>query len=379
MPPALLDALITEALSDVDLLFIEGAMGLFDGVPGNHEASGAVSDLAARYGLPVILVLDVSAQAQTAAAVLRGMATHDPRVKIAGVVLNRVASDRHRDLVFGAMRGMGIPILGSIPRDSALALPARHLGLVQAGEHADLGALLDRIADTVEGHVDLDGVLALARPLDVYAACGTLPLAPPGNRIALASDAAFTFMYPHLLSAWRKAGAKVTTFSPLADEPPPDFCDCCWLPGGYPELHARRLAEARKFREGLRRFARTRPVHGECGGYMVLGESLQDADGVRHTMAGLLSHSTSFASRHLHLGYRQARLLTDCPIGPRGTVLRGHEFHYSTLSTRGDDAYLAEITDAQGRRIGPAGGWRGNVTGTFFHAIASETVVPSVH
>ena len=144
----------------------------------------------------------------------------------------------------------------------------------------------------------------------------------------------------------------------------------CWLPGGYPELHAGALASARRFRRGLAQFAERRPVHGECGGYMVLGESLEDAAGTRHAMTGLLGHSTSFAKRRLHLGYREARLLAPCPLGTTGALIRGHEFHYATLITAPGDEPLAELSDAEGRALGPAGGRRGLVTGTFFHAIA---------
>src|SRR5205807_10422188 len=128
---------------------------------------------------------------------------------------------------------------------------------------------------------------------------------------------------------WRRAGAEIAAFSPLADEPPPEHCDSCWLPGGYPELHAGTLANAARFRDGLARFAQSRPVHGECGGYMLLGQTLEDADGVRHAMTGLLSHSTSFAQRKLALGYREVRLLSDGPLGVADSLIRGHEFHYA--------------------------------------------------
>jgi cobyrinic acid a,c-diamide synthase len=197
-------------------------------------------------------------------------------------------------------------------------------------------------------------------------------LRPPGQRIALAADSAFSFVYPHVLSGWRRAGAEVKTFSPLADEPPPAHCDACWLPGGYPELHAGALAAAHRFRAGITRFAQTRPVHGECGGYMILGEGLEDADGVRHPMLGLLGHATSLAARKLHLGYRRARLLADGALGAAGTVIRGHEFHYAALVSAGHDEPLADLADAEGEPLGPAGGRRGHVSGTFFHAIAEE-------
>jgi cobyrinic acid a,c-diamide synthase len=376
MPPSLLDALLAESARECDMLVIEGVMGLFDGVPGLSERTGAAADLAARYALPVLLVLDVSAQAQSAAAVVRGFVSHDPNARIGGVVLNRVGSDRHRAMVAEAIAQLGIPVIGALPRDDQIVLPERHLGLVQASEHGDLSARIERLADMAERCLDLDALRACTAPLVVeqVAPCAVAALPPPGQRIALASDAAFTFVYPHLVASWRKAGAEIVAFAPLADEPPPESCDVCWLPGGYPELHAGALASARRFRDGLTRFARTQPVHGECGGYIVLGEGLEDAHGVRHAMTGLLGHATSFAKRKLHLGYREARLRADSPIGSRGVVVRGHEFHYASLLASGTDEPLVELTDAQGQAVGMDGGRRGRVTGTFFHAIAQKEI-----
>ena len=372
MPGALLDALAAQSADDADIFVIEGVMGLFDGASGATGRSGATADLAAHFGLPVALVLDVARQAQSAAAVVRGFAAHDPAVRIAGVILNRVASEKHRALVGDAVAALGIPVFGAVPREAALALPERHLGLVQAGEHADLAALIDRLAAMAERHLDLDALIASAAPLRVGVANAVaMTLPPPGQRIALAQDRAFSFVYPHLVEAWRRAGAEIVPFSPLADEPPATRADCCWLPGGYPELHADALAMAEQFKSGLRRFAETRPVHGECGGYMVLGESLEDAAGKPRAMAGLLGHTTSFAKRKLHLGYRSARLLSDTVLGRKGALVRGHEFHYASLICAGGDESFAELRDGEGRAIGKAGGRRGRVTGTFFHAIAA--------
>jgi cobyrinic acid a,c-diamide synthase len=374
MPPALLDALAVRAADDADIFIIEGVMGLFDGASGIAGRRGATADLAAHFGLPVVLVLDISRQAQSAAAVVRGFASHDSAVRIAGVILNRTASEKHRALVADAIAALGIPVLGAVPREAALALPERHLGLVQAGEHADLAALIDRLAATAERHLDLNGIIAKAAPLRIGAAdAGASALPPPGQRIALAHDRAFSFVYPHLVDAWRRAGAEIVPFSPLADEPPAEGTDCCWLPGGYPELHAEALAAAHRFNSGLRRFAETRPVHGECGGFMVLGESIEDAAGKSHVMTGLLGHTTSFARRKLHLGYRTARLLSDTVLGREGAVVRGHEFHYATLASSGDDESFAELCDGEGRALGKSGGRRDRVTGTFFHAIAAAT------
>ena len=372
MKPALLDALMGEAASDAEMLVLEGAMGLFDGIEAGPRRSGSTADLAARFGLPVLLIVDVSGQSQSAAALVRGFAGHDPEVRIGGVVLNRVGSERHLRLVSCAVAGLGIPVLGAMRRDEAISLPERHLGLVQAVEHGDLDQRLAYLAALAEKHLDLDAILKLATPPRLSSANAETAFPPPGRRIALARDEAFTFIYPHLIDCWRKGGAEIVPFSPLADEAPPEDCDSCWLPGGYPELHAGRLGDAQRFREGLSHFAATRPVHGECGGYMVLGEVLADADGVSHRMTGLLGHATSFAERKLHLGYREARLLASGPLGREGARLRGHEFHYASLLSTGNDAPFAELADGQGQPVGMTGGRRGRVTGTFFHVIAAE-------
>jgi cobyrinic acid a,c-diamide synthase len=372
MPPPLLQTLMARATDTTDLVVVEGVMGLFDGVPANPDRDGSSGSIAAQFRLPVILVLDVTAQSQSAAAVVRGFAAHRPDVHVTGVVLNRVGSERHRKLITDAIAVLNIPVVGAVPRDTAFALPERHLGLVQADEHGDLAKRITALADMAETHLDLDAILALAAPIETSSLNATATaLPPPGQRIALASDAAFSFIYPHLIAGWRDAGAEIIRFSPLADQAPPADCDSCWLPGGYPELHAGALAAATTFQEGLVHFAQTRPVHGECGGYMVLGKGLEDADGQRHAMTGLLSHTTSFQKRKLHLGYREARLLVDSVIGSTGMIVRGHEFHYASLTDIGHDEPLVELTNADGHALPERGGRRGHVTGTFFHAIAA--------
>ncbi|MFK8250489.1 cobyrinate a,c-diamide synthase [Ancylobacter terrae] len=372
MPPALIGALLAEAAEDADLVIVEASMGLFDGISGEPGRSGAAADLAARFGLPVLLVADISGQSQSAAAVVRGFALHDPQVRIGGVILNKVASERHRSQAMEAIAATGVAVLGSLPRDATLTLPERHLGLVQAQEHAELDRHFARLADAAEAHVDLDALMAFGAPLRPAGDIAGVALPPPGRRIALASDAAFSFVYEHVLAGWRRAGATLAPFSPLADEAPADDCDACWLPGGYPELHAARLAGAATFKAGMRHFAETRPVHGECGGYMVLGTALEDAEGTVHPLLGLLGHATSFARRRLNLGYRKARPIAASPIGAAGMALRGHEFHYASVTVRGDDEPLVMLADGQGRDLGPAGSRRGLVSGTFFHAIALE-------
>ncbi|MBY9061643.1 cobyrinate a,c-diamide synthase [Sphingomonas yunnanensis] len=368
MPGALLDALVARA-GDAELALAEASMGLFDGVatPG-QSGTGAGAEIARRFGWPVVLVLDVSGQAQSAAATALGFATLDPELRLAGVILNRVASARHERLARAGMAAAGIAVLGALPRAPELRLPERHLGLVQAGEHADLEERIGAHAAFVRAHLDLAALRALAAGGRAEAASPRID--PPAQRIALAQDAAFSFTYPHLLSGWRAAGATLLPFSPLADESPAADADLIWLPGGYPELHAGRLAAATRFLAGLRTHAETRPVHGECGGYMVLGEALVDAEGTRHRMAGLLGLVTSHATRRLHLGYRRATLAQRLGALAADTILFGHEFHYSSILAQ-PDAPLAAVTDADGVAVAETGSARGHVSGSFFHLIAA--------
>jgi cobyrinic acid a,c-diamide synthase len=375
MPGPMLDGMLGAA-EGADLILAEGSMGLFDGVavPG-ASGNGSSADLAARMGWPVVLVIDASGQAQTAAAVAQGLARFRPGVRVAGVILNRIASPRHEALVRSGMAEAGLTVLGVLPKRAAIAMPERHLGLVQAEEQPTLQALIAEAAGLMRDGVDLDALIASA----ASSATATVApkITPPGQRIALARDAAFSFVYPHLLQGWRDAGAEVLPFSPLADEIPDASANVCWLPGGYPELYGGTLSEAERFRSGLHAFAETKPVHGECGGYMAMGEALIDKDGTRHQMAGLLGLVTSFEKRKMHLGYRSAALAQSIPGQQSGHVLRGHEFHYSTILTQ-PDAPLATVSDATGTTVPETGSYRlqpggGLSTGTFFHLIASAS------
>ena len=368
MGEALLGAIAAHA-AGADLVLAEASMGLYDGTStAGISGRGSGADMARLLGWPVVLVVDAGHQAQSAAASALGFALHPDAPPLAGVILNRIAGARHEMMIRREMARLGLPVLGALPRRSDLALPERHLGLVQAGEHPDLDGAAGRLAALLRDHADLEAIRAAARPTRAPDP-GPLPH-PPAQRIALASDEAFSFSYPHLVEAWRAAGAEILPFSPLADEAPPE-ADLVWLPGGYPELHAGRLAAATTFLDGLRRHAATRPVHGECGGYMVLGEALVDAEGRSHPMAGLLGLVTSFERRKLHLGYRRAELLAPVPGQPAGAALRGHEFHYSTILAQ-PDAPLARVNDAEGKPVPETGSWRGAVTGSFFHLIAAE-------
>ena len=373
MRPGLIADLIGSAAADADICVAEGVMGVFDGAPERGRCgTGSTADLAALTGWPVVLVLDVSAQAETAAAIALGCRAYRDDIRFAGVILNRVASAGHERLISPAIERIGLPVLGSVSRRGSLAIPDRHLGLVQASEFDRLQDLFSALSEAIAAEVSLDDLVARAKP-DVLprtiAGVTKPPLDPPAQRIALAQDSAFSFTYPHLLQGWAAAGAEIVPFSPLADEPPDATAGAVWLPGGYPELHAGALARCSRFHEGLRAAAtRGAVVHGECGGYMTLGAGLEDADGVRHEMAGLLGLETSFAKRKLHLGYRQARLLADCVLGREGGVVFGHEFHYASVLAV-NDAPLLDLADAKGSPSLEGGSRRGSVTGTFFHAI----------
>jgi cobyrinic acid a,c-diamide synthase len=251
-------------------------------------------------------------------------------------------------------------------------LAERHLGLVPAGERAECEAVAERAAVAVSESLAIDALLALARPSPLDNAAPVVPLPALGQRIAVARDEAFVFAYPAVLDGWRRAGAELSFFSPLADEPPDPDADAVYLPGGYPELHAGRLAMAERFFSGLRRAALAgASVYGECGGYMVLGEALTDIDGQAHRMGGLLPLATSYAERRLHLGYRSLALLQDGPLGRAGGRFRGHEFHYATtLSAGGEPLFTA--ADTCGVELGPAGLRRGSVAGSFMHLIDRE-------
>ncbi len=341
-----------------DLLIIEGAMGLFDGAP--PDGAGSTADLARLLKLPVVLIIDAARMAQSIAPLVSGFSRHDPDVRIAGVILNNVGSDRHARMLRRALAPDKLPVLGVLPHRADLSRPSRHLGLVQALEDPALPAFLDRAADWILAGCDIEALVDIATALPTSSAP---TIAPPGQRIAIAQDDAFSFIYPHHIKDWRTAGAEITFFSPLADEPAPQ-ADIIFLPGGYPELHAGRLAAAESFKRSLKIAAEDTDIYGECGGYMAMGDSLTDADGNRHQMAGLLRLSTSFAQRCLHLGYRNLTA-TD---GPMVGNWRGHEFHYATtLNAVGPPLFSAQ--DAEGVSL-PAMGLRsGRAAGSFAHLI----------
>lgn len=374
MRPETLSAFVAQLSAGSELILCEGVMGLFDGV--DAQGGGSTAALAALTGWPVVLVVDARGLAASAAAIVQGFAAPPATLartglRVGGVIFNRVGGDGHVRLLHETMRQArpDLPVLGCVSRDAAIGTPERHLGLIPASERPGLEAFLDRAAQAVTA-IDLAALRGLARPAMIESSSPARPLPPLGQRIAIARDAAFAFTYPAVLEGWCEAGAELSFFSPLGDEAPASDCDAVYLPGGYPELHAGRLAGSASFLRGLRHAAeRQATLYGECGGYMTLGKGLVDAEGTRHAMSGLLPVETSFAERRLHLGYRQATLAGDSPLGPAGTAYRGHEFHYATVVEEGAGSPLFHLRDALGHQLAPGGRRSGSVAGAFIHLI----------
>ncbi|MGY5776636.1 cobyrinate a,c-diamide synthase [Rhizobium sp. LEGMi135b] len=347
------------------MLVIEGMMGLFDGAA---DGTGTPADLAALLGLSVVLVVDCSRMSQSVAAVVSGFANFRADIRIAGVVLNRVASDRHEKMLRQALNAVRMLVVAVIRSDVSLALPERHLGLVQAGEHGALEQFIEAAAEVVSKACDFELLLRAAQQHVVRPSVANIArLMPFGQRIAVARDIAFAFCYEHMLLGWKRRGAEISFFSPLADEAPFADADAVYLPGGYPELHAGKLAAAQHFRDGVKVAAsRGARIYGECGGYMVLGEGLVDAAGVRHAMLGLLPVVTSYEKRQRHLGYRRVTPLAGSFFDKPMTA---HEFHYSTIVSEGEADRLFAVKDALGDDLGLAGLQRANVAGSYMHLI----------
>ena len=362
MSPSRLKSLAATQSTGADLLLVEGVMGLFDGAADN---TGSTADLAELLELPVVLVVDSERQSQSVAPLVAGFANWRPGVRIAGVILNRVASMKHERMLVEALAATGIPCLGAIPRDADLAIPERHLGLVLPGEVAAFDSFLDTAAEAIGSYVDLLRLEALATPI-VAAETNAAPLPPLGQRIAIARDDAFAFLYPHLLDGWRAMGAELSFFSPLDDEAPPSDADAVFLPGGYPELHGEKLAAAKDFKAGLLA-ARDRGalLYGECGGFMVLGETLVDKAGQGHQMTGLLPVTTRIDRPKRILGYRRLIQSGDLPWPGH---LNGHEFHYSSAKQSRLTPLFA-ATDARGEALPPLGAVIGRVMGSYAHVV----------
>ena len=323
-------ATVARHAADVDLVLVEGVMGCFDGADATSD-DGSTAQVAKWLHAPVVLVIDASAQARSSAAVVRGFESFDPDLGVAAIIANRLGGEAHARLIREAMRGSCRgELVGGIPRDPALELPERHLGLVTAIEGVLTGELRERLATTIERSVDLDRLLAIASPLPSGGVAAPIEGALRA-RIGVAHDAAFQFYYRENLDLLRAAGAEIVFWSPLADRDVPDVAGF-YFGGGYPEVHARALADNVGVVKALAdRAGAGTPIYAECGGLMYLAAGLEDADGMLHPMVGVLPAAVSMRLPRLTLGYSEVRFVDDTPLGAAGTVARGHEFHCSTL------------------------------------------------
>ena len=333
------EQLFARTCRDADIAVIEGVMGMFDG-SDPADNSGSTAEIAAWLGAPVVLVVNSRGLARSIAPLVKGFAQFDPSVKLAGVIANMAGSDGHVAWMRSALESQDLPpLLGAMPRDSLPKLPSRHLGLVTADEDSLPDDVIDQLAAACLEHLDLDAIVAAAQSTNGPTIEGPSPTSDCSVRIGVARDAAFHFAYPDNLEAMVAAGAELVFFSPLADSMLPEDLAGIYLPGGYPELFAKKLSQNQSMRNSIRQFGESGSVvYGECGGLMYLGQAIQDADGKEHAMVGLAPIVTRKLDHLRTLGYVEVALQQDSLWGLAGHSLRGHEFHYSEIVSEGFDS-----------------------------------------
>ncbi len=361
--------IFSKAAQGADIAVIEGVMGLYDGYDGASDA-GSTAQMAKWLGLPVLLVVDAKSMARSFAALVKGFAEFDPGLRTVGVVANNVAGERHIDYLRQAMTSIDVPLLGGIPRNAEIEIPDRHLGLFTADDHVLSDPDIYALADLVENHMDVTALLDSLPGVPIEtAASANLPA--PDVRIGVARDNAFCFYYEDNLDLLRQAGCEIVFFSPINDPEPPAGLHGLYLGGGYPELFADQLSENVSMRETIRDLCDSgMPVYGECGGFMYLCRYLITKEGASHEMAGVFSFETRMQPRLASLGYREIRLLSDTPIGPAGTIARGHEFHYSKWASAGESSDAAPVygaTDKSGADRGCPGWLKNSTLGSYVH------------
>lgn len=382
-----------------DISIIEGVMGLYDGKDPLSN-TGSTAEIALVTQTPVILVVDVRSMARSAAAIVLGFQQLEPELNIAGVIVNRCGSAGHYSIVKKAIEQMcGIPVVGWLKREEDMSIPKRHLGLVPAIERGELEPLFERAADALQEGTDLDAIIAIAKaapaieeliinrkdvsrqnPDPIWTDANLKSsedstVGQPDKQeasarpiIAVARDAAFNFYYPDNLELLEAAGARLKYFSPLAGEGIPSEADGIYLGGGFPEEFAALIADNVSFLEGLREAVRSEmPLFAECGGYMVLAETLTNREGLTFNMAGIIPAQVQMQAKRAALGYREARAVEDSFLLKKGEVIRGHEFHYSTMTYQeeGDIPYAYETKGLRGMK--QEGYARGNVVAGYTH------------
>lgn len=351
---------------------IEGVMGMFDGMSGT-AGFGSTADVAGLLQAPVILIVDASSMSRSVAALVHGFSTYDPQIKLQGVILNRVKSAAQEAILREALSEIKIPVLGVLPKELSLKLPERHLGLVPVGEGGLLEGYIETLADLITQHVDLELVeeIMLAAPEfsepGVPAGAGTRQPSERTFRLGLAWDEAFLFYYQDALDLARQLNAEIIPFSPLHDPAMPEDLDGVMLGGGFPELHLKSLSANTPFLESLRSCAeRGTPIYAECGGYMYLGRSIRDFEGNELPMAGLIPMQAEMTKRLQGIGYRQGVFRGDNFLGPRGTTVQGHEFHYSKVIYDKEYDPVYELFRG-GRPEGMEGYAKDNIVASYLH------------
>lgn len=345
--------------ADADIAVVEGVMGMYDG-------NICTADLASALGLPVILVVDAYGMAESAGAVVKGfkelrvmsyelknkkdteLRTPSSKLSFAGVIFNRIASDRHYQRVKDSVQD--VPVLGYLPRDINFNIPHRHLGLTVAEEDPISAEAIDRLADAVLEHIDMQRIIQDSK-LNIQNSILRIPTPnpqplTPGVKIAVAYDKAFCFYYEDNLDLLRQAGAEIVTFSPVSDSAVPDDVDALYIGGGYPELHAEKLSANKTMLESIKKYSDAgRPIYAECGGFMYLTEGIYDFENVFHPMAGVFPFKTMMKKGRSSLGYREAALKERSILGIKGAVVRGHEFHYSEIVKSGQQSAVSDQHD----------------------------------
>ncbi|NNJ11820.1 cobyrinate a,c-diamide synthase [Chloroflexales bacterium ZM16-3] len=376
VPPEQIAGVLARRAEGADLAVIEGVMGLFDGYAGDND-TGSSAHIARLTDTPVVIVLDVRAMARTAAALIAGLRDFDPRLRVAGVILNNVGSPRHAQMVTQAIEGdTGLPVLGALAREEMITLPERHLGLVPTAEPGRWQAWIDAVRARVEAGIDLDRLLDIARaapslsqPILAAAQTPTPDSRPLTPMIAVARDEAFSFIYEENLDLLRAAGARIAFFSPLRDGTLPKGAGAVYLCGGFPELYAAQLSANQPLLESLRAAAAAGlPIYAECGGLMYLTEAVVDAEGQAYPLAGLLPGRSAMTGR-LTLGYRTVQAQADSWLWRSGETVRGHEFHYSVWDGRPAEMpwLYQRLPDTMRPAPSPEGAHAGNVLASYVH------------
>lgn len=369
-PPSFIRESFALQARSADVAVIEGVMGLFDGIDGVSEA-GSTAQVAKELGVPVLLVVDARSQARSAAALVHGFAGFDPGLRVAGVVFNNVGSENHARILSDALAAHlpDLALIGCLPRNAELAIPSRHLGLVTAEDNPLSDAFIERLVLAVEEHLDLDALLSLAA--DTPPASGSEAVAARGEgeavTIAVARDAAFCFVYRDNLRLLEESGAQLSYFSPLEDHVLPEGTCGVYLPGGYPELFAARLAANEPMKEAVRTaVAAGLPVYAECGGFIYLSGGVVAEEG-EHPLVGIFPVRARMLPRRKALGYREVELLADSPLGNRGAIARGHEFHYSEMEEMPETVERTYRVSRKGVAIGLEGYRVNNCIASYVH------------